>query len=177
VENRFWPPLCSVLFPGWGQFLNGQPKKGLFFLLFGVAGFFAAIIFFVTRYLWPVLKASAAGLVFEIFLVAALMLMPLFLLMWIVAVYDSYRSCREKFYGKRRPPQPDYSLRRQKARQRLIPRGTAVLGLLLAISVGNQFFPKEYYLDCLQRIRITTVNNDMEIIPELAGKAIEFIDR
>lgn len=29
-DHLAWPVCCSLLFPGWGQFLNGQPKKGLF---------------------------------------------------------------------------------------------------------------------------------------------------
>jgi hypothetical protein len=52
-----------------------------------------------------------------------------------------------------------------------------VLGLLLAISVGMQSIPKKYYLDSLESIRLAMLRNNMEIVPELLGKAVVFIDR
>jgi hypothetical protein len=61
--------------------------------------------------------------------------------------------------------------------QDLVPRGTAVLGLLLAISLGMQFIPQQYYLDSLVQLRLEMLRSHMEIVPELLGKAIEFIDR
>jgi TM2 domain-containing membrane protein YozV len=172
VDNKLWPPVCSVLFPGWGQFLNGQPKKGLFFLLFGATGISAVFVLSVTPSVWPVLKAGPAGPVFELCLVAALLLVPVSLLMWIISAYDSFRTCR--VHGSL---PPGYRKRKQGSLKNLLPRTTAILSLLLAISVGIQCLPKKYYLSSLEKVRIETLRDNMEIIPELARKAIELIGR
>jgi TM2 domain-containing membrane protein YozV len=172
VDNKFWPPVCSVLFPGWGQFLNGHPKKGLIFLLFGATGIYAVFVFSVTPYVWPVLKAGPAGPVFELCLVAGILAAPLSLLMWILSAYDSFRTCR--LQGSL---PPGYRKRNQGGLKDFLPRTTAVLSLLLAVSVGMQCIPKEYYLNSLENIRTETLRDNMKIIPELARKAIELISR
>jgi TM2 domain-containing membrane protein YozV len=171
VDNDLLPLVCALLFPGWGQFLNGQPKKGLFFLLIGGMGISAVIVLSVAPFVWPMLKARPAGPVFELFLVAALVFVPVFLLVWIVSAFDSFRTCR--WFGSL---PPGYRKRHQGVMKDLFPRATAVLSLLLAISVGNQILPKDYYLNSLKKIRIQALQNNMEKIPELAGKAIKLIE-
>ncbi len=177
VDNELLPLACSVLFPGWGQFLNGQPKKGLFFLMFGVTGICSAVFVSAARYLWPLFKAGPAASAFEICLVGAILLVPVSLVMWIVSLYDAFSSCKELFIEKlRKHPTANRGWRR-KSLKSLLPRWTAILGLLLAISVGCQLFPEEYYLWSLEDIRTETLNNNMVIVPRLVGKVIEFIHR
>jgi len=175
VENDFCPIICSLLFPGWGQFLNGQPKKGAFFLLFGMAGILSAVICSAFRYLWPVLKVSQARFVSEIGLAVALSLIPISILMWIVATYDSLGTRRELARKRQMVHHSGYWLRSRGGLRNLIPRGTAVLGLLLAISVGMQCIPKKYYRDSLENIRIEALSSDMEIIPALIQKVNDLI--
>lgn len=171
VDNKLWALFGSLLFPGWGQFLNAQPKKGLFFLLFGGMGIFSAFVFMVALCFWPELNAIPVRSGFEICLTAALLLIPLSLLMWIVSAYDSFSRRKPKlnFAG--------YNARSHGATHGLFPRSTAILGLLLAISVGMQFIPKKFYLDSLEQFRIEMQNSNMEIIPELLRKITDFIDR
>jgi TM2 domain-containing membrane protein YozV len=177
VDNELLPLVCSVLFPGWGQFLNGQPKKGIFFLVFGAAGICSAIFVFAARHLWPLFKAGPAASAFEICLVGAFLLVPLSLMMWIVSLYDSFSSCKDLFLEKLRRYPVANGGRRRKSLKKLLPRWTAVLGLLLAISVGCQLFPEKYYLGSLEKIRAETLKNDMVIVPRLAGKVVDFIRR
>jgi TM2 domain-containing membrane protein YozV len=177
VNNELLPLACSVLFPGWGQFLNGQPKKGLFFLTFGVTGLCSAIFVSAARYFWPLFKEGPAASAFEICLVGALLLVPVSLMIWIVSLYDAFNSCRELFFEKLRRNPAANRVRRTKILKSLLPRWTAVLGLLLAISVGCQLFPKKYYLGFLEKIRAETLNDDMVIVPRLMRKIIEFIHR
>jgi TM2 domain-containing membrane protein YozV len=177
VDSGFWPLVCSFLFPGWGQFLNGQPRKGFFFLLFGLMGTSSAVVLLVSQNVWPVLQTSHDRLVFEIFLAAALSAIPISLLMWIVSMYDAFRTGRELSRKKPGLPYAGYRVRRQGILQDLVPRGTVILGLLLAISVGMQFIPKRFYLDSLESIRLEMLRNNMKIVPELLGKAVDFIDR
>jgi TM2 domain-containing membrane protein YozV len=177
VGSGVWPLLCSMLFPGWGQFVNGQPRKGFFFLPVGLAGLSCAFVLLVTRSVWPVLRTSQDRLVFEIILTVALSVLPLVLLLWIVSMYDAFRSGREFFRAAPGLVHSGQRVRRPGALQDLVPRGTAVLGLLLAISLGMQFIPQQYYLDSLVQLRLEMLRSHMEIVPELLGKAIEFIDR
>ena len=177
VEGGLWPLLCSLLLPGWGQFLNGQPRKGLCFLPFGVAGIASALVLLASRYVWPYLRTGQDRMVFEIYLAAALAALPAAFLLWIVAVYDAFSSGRERSRRQREPAQAGYRMRRGGGLQNLVPRGTAILGLLLAISLGMQFIPKRYYLDSLESLRQQMLGNHMEIVPELLEKAIGFIDR
>jgi len=92
--------------------------------------------------------------------------------MWIIAVYDSIVACRE-----RESLPTDYRKKKRWRLKNLLPSTTAVLSLLLAISVGVQYLPKEYYLDTLEKIRIESAREKMEIIPELAGRTIELVGR
>jgi len=174
VGNDLGPFFCSVLFPGWGQFLNGQPRKGAFFLLFGMAGLFSAITAAAILYLWPVLNASPARPLSEGWLVAALLLLPVSLLMWIVAVYDAIRSRREIAEQRMRQMNPGYRMRQQGGVRRLVPRSTAVLCLLLAISVGMQSIPQRYYRHSLEMIQAEAQEAGMEIIPEMIQKLISY---
>lgn len=177
VDNGLWPLLSSFLFPGWGQFLNGQPRKGLFFLLFGLLGISSAFVLLVTPNVWPLLQTGQDRLVFEIYFAAALLAIPISFLMWIVSMYDSFRSCQELSRKKPGLPYAGTRVRRQGIVQDLVPRGTVFLGLLLAISVGMQFISKDFYLDSLENIRHEMLSKNMELVPELLGKAIDFFDR
>jgi hypothetical protein len=177
VDNGIWPPLCSFLFPGWGQFLNGQPRKGFFFLLFGLVGISSAFVLVITLNVWPVLKTSHDRLILEFYLAAAFAAIPLSILMWIVSIYDACGPDRELSRIKPGLPFAGYRVRKQGIVQNLVPRGTVILGLLLAISVGMQFIPKSYYLNSIENIRHEMLRNNMEMVPELLGKAIVFIDR
>lgn len=176
VDNVLWPLCGSILFPGWGQFLNGQPIKGLFFLLCGVAGIFAAFVLAVTLFLWPGLEAGPAGPDFEICLVAASTLFPLSLLMWIFSAYDSFICWKELSIEKQWRYSTGRRVRQRKFLKNLVPRWTAILALLLALSVGYQWVPAGYYRHVLEKIRIETKNRNMVLIPELITRAIDFMD-
>ncbi len=176
VDNGLWPLCGSILFPGWGQFLNGQPKKGLFFLLGGVAGFSAAFVLAVTWFLWAQLEAAPAGLAFEICLVAASALFPVSLLMWICSAYDSFVSWRELSIEKLWRHSTGRRARHRKFLENLVPRWAAILALLLALSVGYQWVPAGYYRHALEKTRIETKHRNMILIPELITRAIDFMD-
>jgi hypothetical protein len=176
VDNILWPLCGSIIFPGWGQFLNGQPIKGLFFLLGGVAGISAAFVLAVTWFLWPGLMADPAGPAFEICLVAASALFPVSLLMWIFSAYDSFVSWRELSIEKLWRHSTGRRVRSGKFLKNVAPRWTAILALLLALSVGYQWVPAGYYRHALEKIRIETKNRNMVLIPELITRVIDFIN-
>lgn len=177
VDNGIWPLLCSSLFPGWGQFLNGQPRKGFVFLLFGLIGVVSVFVLLITQHAWPFLKTGHDRFVFEIYLVGALLAAPLSMLMWIVSMYDAFRSNRELSIKKPGLPYAGKRMRKQGVVQDLVPRGTVILGLLLAISVGMQCIPKTYYLNSLENTRLEMLRKNMEIVPEVLGRVIGFVER
>jgi len=92
-------------------------------------------------------------------------------------MYDSFISGGKLLRRNPGMPYGGHGLRSRGIVQDIVPRGTVVLGLLLAISVGMQSIPKKYYLDSLESIRLAMLRNNMEIVPELLGKAVVFIDR
>jgi hypothetical protein len=66
---------------------------------------------------------------------------------------------------------------RRRTEPSLIPRSTAILALLLAISVGMQCIPKKYYLDALEELRVEALESNMEIIPGLIDQAMGFVGK
>ncbi len=175
ADKIFWPLAGSFLFPGWGQFLNGQPKKGIFFLLCGAGGVFSVFALFLGRYVWPLLQSNQDRYVFESCLLGVFLVVPVVFLMWVASAYDAFRSCeyflryrlRSKLVGKRLPGRGVLA--------DLVPQCSAVLGLMLAISLGVQAIPKQYYVDSLKNVRVEMLNSNMTIIPGLLHKTIEFI--
>lgn len=175
VDKEYWPPLCSLLFPGWGQFLNGQPGKGLFYLCWGGLGILVAGSLGIFWYVWPDLQATPAAHSLEICLIAALLLIPLVLLVWVVSAFDAFVTYKALLIDKlRKHPNADQTRKGLTARH-IFPRWNAVLVLLLVMSVGNQIFPRAYYLDALERLRGVTLSYHLEIIPDLIGKVLAMI--
>ena len=58
VSSRVTPFLGSLVVPGWGQFLNGQPIKGSLYSVLAVIGLFSILSVVLTFLAWPLLDAS-----------------------------------------------------------------------------------------------------------------------
>jgi len=184
VGIEFWPLLCSLAFPGWGQFLNGQPKKGIFFGLFGILGICSALLVVLAGRFWPFLHPGPDGAVFEIIFVGALAALPLAMLMWIVAVHDAFWSCREpvrKWPLRKRWSYFSERMRTHGAARALVPqiRSTALLGLLLASTLlaGSLYVPRDYYFAALEKARHGMTEGRLQIAPELIAGVMDIIGR
>lgn len=177
VDNERWPLLGSLLFPGWGQYLNGQPGKGLVFLSFGAIGTLCGVYVGLVLYAIPGLEAEPGGVAFEISLIVAMLLIPVCFVMWLVSVYDGFKSSKELFIEKFRKYTPAARKRKRDAARQLIPRWNAVLVLLLTISVGMQCFPARFYVNALNKLRVESRKLHLQIIPKWADKALAMIDR
>ena len=176
VKNKLFPVLGSLSFPGWGQFLNGQPKKGIFFLLFGLLGISSAVVLCTYQYIWPLLNDDFLKLMFEFGLIAAFLFVPVSFVMVFVAAYDAFRSSLKLDRKRLSQQNACYKAGSRWTLRSFVPSSSTVLGLLLAISLGMQFFPKGYYLDSLKEMRKDLRDVDMQIIPGLIEKSIEFIE-
>jgi hypothetical protein len=179
VRNPLLPFLCSLLMPGWGQFLNGQARKGMFFLCFGVAGLAALSAVLIIFPRLPALEPSKARLFLEGVLTASVIASPVLLLMWIVGVHDATRVCLDAF--KKEPLQKRImrsfdSMRRKKWIRGAVPhlKQALLLVLLLVISVivGRHYFPKSYYVDTLHNLQGELVHKEMVLLPRLIDRVL-----
>jgi TM2 domain-containing membrane protein YozV len=91
VKNRSWPLFCSLLFPGWGQFLNGQPVKGGLFAVCAAFGVFSLVSVLGILQSWPFLEDSYTRLLVEgVFLFSLFSLLPMPFL-WVLGVFDAWK--------------------------------------------------------------------------------------
>jgi hypothetical protein len=166
----------SVLFPGWGQFLNGQPVKGTVFLLFGGLGVFALGLILTIPYWGRVIETSSIGVLLDRCFVVALVLLPCSLLAWIFAAYDAVCSCRKLVRKKLAQQNPGYRAGGRGLRRNLLPRSTAVLSLMLALSLGMQFIPRIFYRDTLEKLRLEMAELHLEAAPGLLQKVRDLLN-
>ena len=75
--SRLSPFLCSLLLPGWGQFLNGQPIKGSIFAGFAVISCFSLISAPVILLSWKDLEPSSARFFVESVFTMSVIFLPL----------------------------------------------------------------------------------------------------
>ncbi len=182
INNRLLPPLCSLLIPGWGQFLNGQPKKGNCFLLFALAGHFVLSAFLLIPLLWPALDTDMDRLFVERVLAIAIILSPLILLMWGFSIYDALRVCLEPLKKEPLRKRIEYAINR--IRIKGWKRGvihqvkpTLVLGLflILSLTLGYYYFPQRYYVTTLQNLQIQLSKQKMVLLPNLIKQFLQMI--
>jgi len=176
VDRGWWPPLASLAFPGWGQFLNGQPKKGSLFLLAAMTGLVAVLTLLAARIAWPLVTAGGIRPELEAGLVAMLLYLPVALLVWLVGVYDAFRGHRQQVRRKLSVQNPAYRAGRRGLLRACVPRLSAVLGLLLAVSVAMQAVPRQYYLDSLEDVRLAMLAHHLELMPRLLEQALEAVE-
>lgn len=176
VSNPALPLLCSLFVPGWGQFLNGQVKKGFFFLAFALAGFFAVPVFMVTPLLWHSMRTPDERLFLEGFFTAAILVSPAVILMWFLSAFDALKICLDPV--KKEPLWNRIVYARNRIRMQGLIRGgiphvkwTLLLLIVLVISsvLGYSYFPKQRYVALLQELRTKMVNSEMVILPRLIG--------
>jgi len=182
IGNRLLPPLCSVLIPGWGQFLNGQPKKGSIFLLFALAGHFVLSAFLITFLFWPMLETDTDRLFLESILAIAIILSSLVLLMWLFSIYDATRVSLEPLKKEPLYKRVGYAINRLRMKGwklGIVPQMklTLMMSLFLALSLilGYYYFPQRDYVILLKNLRSQLSNQRMVIIPNLIDQFLQKI--
>jgi hypothetical protein len=171
VRNPLWPAIGSLLIPGWGQFLNGQTKKGVCFLMAAMAGVFAVGVALAVPFLWPTLSTEMDRRFAEGTLLAAWLLMPPVLLIWIGGVYDAVKVCIDPM--KKQPIRERLSAAvnrmRMKGWRGVLSRVELTLMfslyLVFSLALSRSFFPQDYYTTLLHDLRAHTAQQQMVIIP------------
>jgi TM2 domain-containing membrane protein YozV len=179
VTSRLYPALCSLLVPGWGQFLNGQPVKGSIHAALSVIGIFSALTVPATFFAWPLLDISDARYIAEGIAAIALFIVPLVPLLWSLSCYDALRVSLDDYLKEpllERIKAANNRRRTQGWVRGLFPqiRMTAVLFLFLVflMILIYYYIPLDYYVERLTNIQSSLEDQDMTIVPELIGRVL-----
>jgi hypothetical protein len=186
VKSRVRPLLCSLLIPGWGQYMNGQPIKGSMFAGFSVLGIFSLVSVPAVLLCWPYLEASPARFFVEIIFTLAVIYAPLIPGVWLFSGYDAWKvSCDDAKKESLVDRISDaINRRRSDGWVRSVfthMKSTAVIALFLAlILVGmNQYsIPASVYSRYLSDARLSLQMQGMTLVPDLierllSGAAVE----
>ncbi len=179
IDSAWLPMLCSLFVPGWGQFLNGQPRKGAFFLLTALLGFFAVPLGFAIWLFWPELETAADRLLWERVLIATLVLGPLALLVWPLNGLDALRVSLDETKKEPMLKRLEYANNRRRMfgwRRGVFPffNRTLMFSLLLVLcsTIAYYSFPRTYYLSRLQDLRGHLSEQHMVLIPHLIDRLV-----
>jgi TM2 domain-containing membrane protein YozV len=95
--------LLSIMFPGYGQLLNVQPKKGIFFSSLSILGVFSfAGIYFTYFVNWYEYTGALGTLYVETALIVMSVVAILSLFFYIVSIFDAFTVRRHPYL--KRPP-------------------------------------------------------------------------
>jgi TM2 domain-containing membrane protein YozV len=180
IANVWLPAVCSLLLPGWGQFLNGQGKKGTFFLLTALLGFFAAPTALGIWITWPSLDTPVERLFWEKVLIVLLLTIPAVLLIWPLSGFDALKVSRDE--TKKEPVLKRLEYANNRRRMFGWSRGVFpffkrtvlfVTLLILFSTMTYHYGPRDYYLSRLQQLQVHLSEQQMVLIPQLIGRLLD----
>jgi TM2 domain-containing membrane protein YozV len=180
IKMTLLPAVCSLLMPGWGQLLNGQTKKGLFFQLFSLTGLatlpFILIIFLV----WPTLEASRSRHIIEWIFSISIILSPFILMMWIFNIFDAAKVSIDNTKKETLPIRIKHAANRfryhtqiygwKNAVRPLIKRNILIILLLIFCVITYHYVPKKFYMQQLQNLGYRMSEKEMTVIPSIIKK-------
>jgi hypothetical protein len=184
IQNHVYPCLCSLLVPGWGQFLNGQPVKGAFFSAVSVFAFFAVVSIPLTLLFWTSLEASGARSLVEAVFAVTVVYAPVIPFLWLLGAYDALRVSLDDY--RKEPLWERIKAANNRRRTKGLVKGVfpwlgraSVLALALTISVivVTRNFPVRYYIEWLTFLRQELTKLGMIILPELITKLLALLGK
>jgi TM2 domain-containing membrane protein YozV len=179
IGSAWLPGACSLVLPGWGQFLNGQAKKGTFFLLIALLGLFAVPTALGIWIAWPSLDTAVDRLFWEKVLVVLLLTIPAVLLIWPLSGFDALKVSRDEM--KKEPLLKRLECANNRRRifgwgHEVVPffKRTAVLAVVLVLfsTVAYYYGPRDYYFARLQQLQIHLSHQHMVLIPQLIDRLL-----
>jgi TM2 domain-containing membrane protein YozV len=177
VQNSVCPFLCSMLIPGWGQFLNGQPVKGSIFRGFSLFSLFTLGSIPAILLAWPHLEASNARFIIEAILAITILFTPLMPFLWVLSSFDALQVSLDDIKKEPFLDRLKYANNRRRTQgwiRGLFPhlKVTVVLALFLVLLllVAEQSFPKKYYSTQLETIQVSLQEKGMTIVPDLINR-------
>jgi len=185
IKMQLLPPVCSLLMPGWGQLLNGQTKKGLFFQLFAFTGFATLPFILIILFVWPTLEASRSRLIIEWIFSISVILSPFILMMWIYNIFDAAKVSIDKTKKASLPRRIKYARNRFRYHMQirgwknalfpLIKRTMLVILLLIFCVITYHSVPKKFYMQQLQNLGNRMSQKEMTVIPGIIKKLLNSI--
>jgi hypothetical protein len=182
VSSRVTPFLGSLLVPGWGQFLNGQPIKGSLFSILTVITGFSVLTVVLTFLVWPFLDSGDDRFIVEEISAVCLLMAPLAPLLWTVSAYDAFKVSSDDLLKEslwERIKAAYYRGRTQGFVRGIFPqiKGTVLLVLFLSflVIVVHYWFPTGFYSGILRSVQRLLGERGMTIVPDLIGKLLEII--
>jgi TM2 domain-containing membrane protein YozV len=182
VDSKVTPVFCSLLVPGWGQFLNGQDKKGGVFLGLACVSLLSVASILGVTLLWSYFGVERYRLLFEMILVIALLYIPFIPLVWLISAFDALKVSIDEVKKESFLKRLKYANYRRKMHglKGVIPhfKMTVALGILLITLLVAGFFlsPQKYYITRLKSLHVRLVNKNMVIIPYIIEKFIQVKD-
>jgi TM2 domain-containing membrane protein YozV len=175
VKSSAWPLFCSLLVPGWGQFLNGQPVKGGLFAVCATFGIFSLIAVPGIMQVWPFLENSGSRVIVEVVLLLALLTLPAMPFLWVLGIFDAWQVVQDDI--KKEPFLERLKAANNRRRAYGWVRGvfpqikrTLLLALFLSILIIitiRFYFPWNYYRESLVQALSWSSKQGMMLIPEL----------
>ena len=183
VKSRTWPLFCSLLVPGWGQFLNGQPVKGGLFAVCAVLGIFSLVSVLGILQAWPFLEDSYSRLIVEGVLLLSLFSLMSMPYLWILSVFDAWKVGQDEI--KKEPLLERLKAANNRRRSQGWVRGvfpqikrTLLLALFLTILIiitVRFYFPWNFYRESLMKALSWSSKQGMMLIPELIRRIITLL--
>lgn len=180
LKGKLLPAVCSLLIPGWGQLLNGQTKKGLFFGSLLLTGLVALPSILVTILAWSTLDASGSRIIIEWIFSISIILSPFFILMWIVNIFDAAKVSIDHTKKVSLSRRIKYAIKRFRYDIQIYGRKNAVLSrlkrtivliiLLIICGTAYHFVPKKFYMQQLQNLGNRLLEKEMTVIPGIIKK-------
>ncbi len=174
VKSRVYPLFCSLLVPGWGQFLNGQPVKGALFAICAAFGVFSLISVLGILQVWPSLENSDSRLIVEVVLLLSLLSLPTMPVLWILGVFDAWKVGQDDI--KKEPLLERLKAANNRRRSQGWVRGvfpqikrTLLLAFFLIIMIiitVRFYFPGKFYREYLMKALSWSSKQGMTLIPE-----------
>ncbi len=182
TPSRVYPCLFSLLLPGWGQFLNGQPIKGSIFSALSVLGLFSAVVAPGTLLVWARLDASDARFLVEAVFAVSVLYVPLMPFIWLFGAYDAWKVSIDDL--KKEPLRE--RIRSANNRRRMQGWGETVLPIvksvvalffLLAVFwfVVFRLISIDYFIGLLASVRHQLEATGMTIVPDLVARLISLL--
>jgi len=175
VTGRAWPVFCSLLFPGWGQFLNGQPVKGGLLAVSATFGIFSLISVLGISQAWPFLEDSSSRFIVEIVLLLSLFSLLPMPFLWVLGVFDAWKVVQDDI--KKEPLLERLKAANNRRRVYGWVRGVfpqikrtlmfALFLIILIIITFRFYFPWNYYREDLMNALSWSSKQGMMLIPEL----------
>ena len=182
IPSRVLPVLGSLVFPGWGQFLNGQPFKGSIYTSLALLGIFSLVTLVATLLAWPYLEPSDARFAVEGIFTVSLFAAPVFPPVWALSVHDAFKVSSDEL--KKEPVWERIKASYYRGRSQGWVRGVfphfrltllLVLVLVLVAMAVRYSFAKGFYIDWLKQIGSYLSSQGMTIVPELINRFLELL--